>query len=149
MRIDAAESVAENVRAAARAASAHSGSTGPSIHGVTVSAMRRRPGSRPTSSRNGLAGGGAQYGSPMSGPEVASSSAALSRTLRVTAWMTEAPPQPSPASGPMGTRPRVGLRPKRPQHEAGMRIEPPPSVAVVAGGMQAVAAAAAGLLEAV
>ena len=57
----------------------------------------------------------------MSGPDVASSKAALSRTVRVTAWPTEAPPQPSPASGPIGLRARVGLRPKsfenqRPEH---------------------------------
>src|SRR5207237_1046774 len=82
-----------------------------------------------TSCRNGRAIGGAQYGSPTSGPAVASSSAALSRTLHVTAWPIDAPLQPSPASGPAGLRARVGLSPKRPHAEAGMRIEPPPSVA--------------------
>ena len=35
--------------------------------------------------------------------------------------------QASPRSGPTGVRARVGFRPKRPQHEAGIRIEPPPS----------------------
>src|SRR5499426_1936326 len=59
----------------------------------------------------------------------------------------EAPPQPSPASGPMGLRARVGLRPKRPQHEAGMRIEPPPSVACAIGTMPAATAAAAPPLD--
>src|SRR5215813_2852881 len=109
--------------------------------------MRNFPGSAPTSSRNGRAGGGAQYGSPTSGPEVASSSAALSRTVRVTAWPTDAPPQPSPASGPMGLRARVGLRPKSPQQDAGIRIEPPPSVACAIGTMPAATAAAEPPLE--
>jgi hypothetical protein len=109
--------------------------------------MRSRPGSRPTSARNGPAGGGAQYGSPTSGPEVASSSAALSRTLHVTAWPAEAPPQPSPASGPIGLRARVGLRPNSPQQEAGMRMEPPPSVACAIGTMPDATAAAEPPLE--
>src|SRR2546427_5050836 len=61
--------------------------------------------------------------------------------------MADAPPQPSPASGAIDTRPRVGLRPKRPQHEAGMRIEPPPSVAWAIGSMPAATAAAAPPLE--
>src|SRR5215468_6300458 len=128
-------------------ASAHSACTGWPFHGVTVTAIRRRPGSRPTSSRNGRAGGGAQYGSPTSGPDVASSSAALSRTLHVTAWPTEAPLQPSPASGPAGLRARVGLSPKRPHAEAGMRIDPPPSVACAIGSIPAVTAAAAPPLD--
>jgi hypothetical protein len=78
---------------------------------------------------------------------VASSSAALSRTLRVTAWPTEAPPQPSPASGPIGLRARVGLSPNSPQAEAGMRMEPPPSVACAIGSMPAATAAAAPPLD--
>ena len=40
------------------------------------------------------------------------------------------------------TRPREGLRPKRPQWLAGMRIEPPPSVAWAAGTTPAATAAA-------
>src|SRR2546423_15132371 len=35
---------------------------------------------------------------------------------------------PSVHCGDHDTRPRVGLRPKSPQHDAGMRIEPPPSL---------------------
>src|SRR5256885_12284502 len=61
--------------------------------------------------------------------------------------MAEAPPQPSPASGAIDTRPRVGLRPKRPHAEAGIRIEPPPSVAWAIGSMPAATAAAAPPLE--
>src|SRR6185295_10524623 len=83
----------------------------------------------------------------MSGPDVASSSAALSRTVRVTAWPTDAPPQPSPASGPIGLRARVGLRPKSPQHDAGIRIDPPPSVACAIGTTPAATAAAEPPLE--
>src|SRR6266566_700998 len=83
----------------------------------------------------------------MSGPQVASSSAALSRTERVIAWPTLAPFHPSPRSGPMGLRARVGFRPNSPQHEAGIRIEPPPSVACAMGSMPAATAAAAPPLE--
>src|SRR5205814_2988026 len=68
--------------------------------------------------------------------------AAESRTERVTAWFTEAPAQPSPR-GAKETRPRDGFIPKRPQQEAGMRIEPPPSLACAAGTMPAATAAAA------
>jgi hypothetical protein len=71
---------------------------------------------------------------------VASSSAALSRTLRVMACTQLMPLQPSPASGPIGVRPRVGFRPNSPQHEAGIRIEPPPSLALAAGTMPAATA---------
>ena len=69
--------------------------------------------------------------------------AALSRTLIETTWPMEKPPQPSPRSGPMGVRARVGLRPNTPQADAGMRIEPPPSDAWATGMMRAATAAAA------
>lgn len=121
----------------------HSGSTGSPFHGSMHSAMRSLPGSRPTSSRNLPDGAGAKYGSPTSGPWLASSSAALSRTLMLTQWPTLWPPQPSPTSGPLGLRARVGFRPNRPQAAAGMRIEPPPSVACAIGRMRAATQAAA------
>ena len=38
------------------------------------------------------------------------------------------PLQSSPKSGPAGLRARVGFRPNNPQHDAGIRIEPPPSL---------------------
>src|SRR5687768_12931353 len=63
----------------------------------------------------------------MSGPEIASRIAALSRTDRVRQCSITAPCQISPAIGPTGVRPRVGLSPNRPQHDAGMRMDPPPS----------------------
>ena len=49
-------------------------------------------------------------------------------------------PQPSPTIGPAGVRARVGLRPNRPQAEAGMRIEPPPSLPCAKGTMPAATA---------
>ena len=44
-------------------------------------------------------------------------------------------------------RARVGFNPKRPQHDAGIRIEPPPSVACATGTMPAATAAAEPPLE--
>src|SRR6185312_14079246 len=69
--------------------------------------------------------------------------AALSRTLMLTTWPQENPPQPSPRSGPSGLRARVGFRPNTPLAEAGMRIEPPPSLACATGRMRAATTAAA------
>src|SRR5580704_15293607 len=57
------------------------------------------------------------------------------------------PFQPSPRSGPSEMRPRVGFRPNTPQHDAGMRIEPPPSVAWATGSIPAATAAAAPPLD--
>ncbi len=45
-------------------------------------------------------------------------------------------------SGPVEVRPRVGFRPTSPQHDAGMRIEPPPSFACASGTMPLATAAA-------
>src|SRR6185437_15031482 len=52
------------------------------------------------------------------------------------------PLHPSPRTGPEGLRARVGFSPKRPHAEAGMRIDPPPSVAWAAGRTRAATAAA-------
>src|SRR3954469_3722675 len=79
----------------------------------------------------------------VSGPWTASIITALSRTLMLTTWPTEKPPQPSPRSGPDGLRARVGFRPNTPEAEAGMRIEPPPSLACAIGRMRAAGAAPA------
>ena len=92
----------------------------PFAHGNDLGgSLRNRPGSALTSSRNGRVGGGAQYGSPTSGPDVASSSAALSRTERVSACSAAPPAATSPYSGPSGLRARVGFRANRPHAEAG------------------------------
>ena len=69
--------------------------------------------------------------------------AALSRTLRLITWLAASPAQPSPTNGPMGLRPRLGFRPNSPHWAAGMRIDPPPSVACAIGTMPAATAAAA------
>src|SRR6266404_8926951 len=53
------------------------------------------------------------------------------------------PPHPSPASGAIDTRPRDGLSPNRPHCSAGIRSQPPPSVACATGKMPAETAAAA------
>src|SRR5215510_15123314 len=74
---------------------------------------------------------------------MASIMTALSRTLMLTTWPQENPPQPSPRSGPSGLRARVGFRPNTPDAEAGIRIEPPPSLACATGRMRAATAAAA------
>src|SRR5437868_5116809 len=61
----------------------------------------------------------------------------------LTTWPQENPAQPSPRSGPIGLRARVGFKPNTPEAEAGIRIEPPPSLACATGRMRAATAAAA------
>src|SRR4051795_8704925 len=68
---------------------------------------------------------------------------ALSRTLTLTTWPQDKPPQPSPRSGPSGLRARLGFRPNTPEADAGIRIEPPPSLACATGKMRAATAAPA------
>src|ERR1039458_6330073 len=48
----------------------------------------------------------------------------------------------SPYCGAVETRARVGLRPTNPQHDAGIRMEPPPSLACATGTMPDATAAA-------
>src|SRR5438132_10128867 len=104
--------------------------------------MRDRPGSAVAWARGGGGGGGAQYGSPTSGPDVASSSAALSRTERVSACSAAPPAATSPYPGPSGLRARVGLRANRPHADAGYRSEPPRSLPCANGTMPDATAAA-------
>ena len=55
----------------------------------------------------------------------------MSRTVRLTQFST---PRPTSArSGPTLARPWVGLSPTNPQHDAGMRMLPPPSEALANG----------------
>ena len=68
--------------------------------------------------------------------------AALSRTDRLTTCSTTSPPIMSPYWGASELRPRVGLSPTRPQHEAGILIDPPPSLAWATGTMPDATAAA-------
>src|SRR5258706_10975215 len=109
--------------------------------------MRSRPGTAPTSSTNGRAFAGAAYGSPTPGTPVAGRSAALSRTEIDTTCSAMTPAGDSPSFGPMGFRPRVGFSPKIPQAAAGIRIEPPASLACATGTNRAATAAAAPPLE--
>src|SRR5579862_7211833 len=75
-----------------------------------------------------------------------SSRAAASRTVRAIGAEELSPSAPDPY-GAGETRPRDGLRPKRPQQEAGIRIEPPPSLPCATGQSPAAVAAAAPPLE--
>ncbi len=51
------------------------------------------------------------------------------------------------SSGPLLTRPRLGLMPNSPQTDAGMRMEPPPSLACARGARPPATAAAAPPLD--
>ena len=62
------------------------------------------------------------------------------RTVRVSTPSTTR--KDSPSSGALEIRPRAGLSPTRPQQAAGMRIEPPPSLAWATGTMPEATAAA-------
>src|SRR5688500_9825657 len=66
--------------------------------------------------------------------------AAESRTERATTCSQTSPPLTSPIHGPSEVRARVGFSPKRPQQLAGIRIDPPPSLACATGTMPAATA---------
>src|SRR5256885_2175482 len=70
-----------------------------------------------------------------------SSAAAASATVRTRAPSTESRAKGS-GRGAIDTRPRLGLRPTSPQHDAGIRIEPPPSLPLASGTILAATAAA-------
>src|SRR5690349_11531160 len=69
--------------------------------------------------------------------------AAVSRTEREMTPSAAVPPRYSPCTGPAGIKPREALSPNSPHAEAGIRIEPPPSLAPAHGTMPAATAAAA------
>ncbi len=71
-----------------------------------------------------------------------SSIEAVSRTVRETTPCTAAPCMASPVAGPEGVSPRPGFKPTSPQLAAGMRIDPPPSLAPAHGTIPAATAAA-------
>jgi len=58
-----------------------------------------------------------------------------------------APCQPRQAFGPTGIVPLDGFKPIKPENEAGIRIEPPPSLAPAIGTIPAATAAAAPPLD--
>ena len=97
--------------AASSAAALQAPSTSASPAGARLDStpMRNAPGFAPTSAANGRAGGAAAYGSPGRKPEMASSTAALSRTERLTTCRTTSPAHASPSSGPSDTRPASRL----------------------------------------
>ena len=72
--------------------------------------------------------------------------AALSRTVRHTTC-SQTTSAGKEASGPSEERPRDGFSPTSPQALAGMRIDPPPSLAWAAGTSPAATAAADPPLE--
>src|SRR5450755_586786 len=83
--------------------------------------------------------------SPTPGPHTASSIAAVSRIVRLMHSPTPGPD--SSPDGPALILPCDGFRPTTPQHAAGIRMEPDPSVACATGTMPEATAAAAPPLD--
>ncbi len=71
-----------------------------------------------------------------------SSETATSSTVRAMTPSAGNPPPSAPKSGPIDTRPRLGLSPTTPQHAAGMRMEPPRSLASASATIPPATAAA-------
>src|SRR5437764_9125173 len=98
----------------------------------------------------GRNGTGAAWGSPLSGPAIASNINCRSRTVRAIG-----PTTPSKANGPTedgkcpvaGILPGVGLSPQIPLKCAGTRIDPPPSLPIPPAEQQAAIAAASPPLD--
>ena len=67
----------------------------------------------------------------------------MSVTERVMAKLPAAPCQERQSVGPVTIRPRVGFKPMVPVQEAGIRMEPPPSLAAARGRSPAATAAPA------
>ncbi len=86
------------------------------------------------------AGRGSDVGSMSVGPAIASMYRAASRTDRHIGPGTDVSPLSNAAWLP--TRPKLTLKPKSPEYDDGMRIDPPPSLPVQIGIMPAETAAA-------
>ena len=80
--------------------------------------------------------------SPGAPPRQASTKSAVSRTVRLWQPWVETRPLRSERCGAMEKTPREAFSPILPQTPAGMRIEPPPSVACESGRTPAATAAA-------
>src|SRR3989454_3399387 len=78
---------------------------------------------------------------------MASKPRAASATVRAMTPLVASPAQSSPRSGPLEMRPRDGFSPTTPQHDAGIRMEPPPSPPWLRAHKPAATAAAAPPLE--
>src|ERR1700681_1592070 len=77
-----------------------------------------------------------------SGPTATSRAATTSAIRRAMGPLVDRSGQSDPCTPPEGTRPSEGLTPLSPQHDAGIRIEPPPSDPVARGTMPEAMAAA-------
>ena len=89
--------------------------------------------------------GGNEVRSRPSGPTITSSSRAASVTVVASTPAAAVWPYRVPFRS--GMRPKDGLWPTRPQNPAGVRVEPPPSLAVANGTSPAATAAADPPLE--
>src|SRR5580658_4345815 len=112
-----------------------------------IAARRSFFGRLPTAALNGSLAGGAQYGSPTTGPAIASRNSATSRTDLAIGPLVANPAHASPDTGENDTRPREGFRPTAPQQLEGIRIEPPPSLPSASGLSPATVAHAAPPLD--
>src|SRR5438067_10646921 len=83
--------------------------------------------------------GGNESRSRLSGPAATSRWRALSATVVVSAPSAVVCEVPT---GGCGMRPKLAFRPTRPVNDAGMRVDPPPSLAVQNGTMPDATAAA-------
>src|SRR5690606_32480538 len=101
-----------------------------------------RGGASSRAAAKGRAGLGGDHHAAGSWRARTSSTAAVSATVRVTTpWAAS----PSSSTLRLVTSPRLGLRPTSPVHEAGVRIEPPPSAAWATGAIPAATATPAPL----
>src|SRR4029450_12564019 len=91
-----------------------------------------------------MAGRGNEKRSRSSGPAVTSRCRALSATVVASSPNTDVS---DPVGPGCGIRPWLGLNPTSPQNDAGMRVDPPPSLAVATGTSPAATAAALPPLE--
>src|SRR5438874_10939215 len=89
----------------------------------------------------------AQYGSPGGWRLVGSRPSDASAPVRAMPPLVASPAQSSPRSAPLEMRPREGFSPTTPQHDAGMRMDPPPSPPWLRAHKPAATAAAAPPLE--
>ena len=105
--------------------------------------MPRMPTPRPA--RKSGTGRRSELSSRASRPPITDSTSAASRTLCVIGPMCAS--AGAVAAGQTGTRPKRALMPNTPQKLAGIRMEPPPSVARASGTMRAATWAAAPALE--
>ena len=130
---------ASSARSVDSTAVTHTGSTLIPSSSDSVSTPIRRPlGADAAAALAKVVDGvGGDHQAPGSWRASTSSAAAVSPTVRVS---TPLMPNPSTSTTALLTRPRVGFRPTRPLHDAGTRIDPPPSAACAMGAIPAATA---------